>query len=466
MNIVRKIAATFLCGAVTTPAISNTLTVNSVADNGPGDCMTVCTLRDAIATALSGDTIEFGIDPPGTIELNGTPLNITTPLSIVGPGADLLSVSANNQSRVANVSAVVTISGLTMRDGNVIGAMGMPGGTVGQAGQSGGSALGACVYVSSGGALTLSRAAVFSCAATGGMGGIGANGSIGASSGSRGGAGGAGGVAFGAVYSLGELSIVESSITGCTLTGGSGGTGGGYGENIGAMNYFPAGNGGFGGRAGGGVYVATGSVLISNSTIGNCTVTGGVGGSAGFRAANDGGISGKGGAASAGSLFVSTDASQSQVEFSTLTGNTVTGGAGGSYPFMGMSGAVSADVLYTAIESSVSASIVASMSANPDCAGAGLLDSHGANFDQNSTCNGFTLHGSVAHSLGLLSAGIDGTFSYMPVYGGAVVDAASSCILLNNSTLTVDQHGTTRPQGLACDLGAIEADYIFVDGLE
>jgi len=35
-----------------------------------------------------------------------------------------------------------------------------------------------------------------------------------------------------------------------------------------------------------------------------------------------------------------------------------------------------------------------------------------------------------------------------------------------SQNVTGDQHGTARPQGTKCDLGAIEADYIFVDGFE
>jgi hypothetical protein len=50
---------------------------------------------------------------------------------------------------------------------------------------------------------------------------------------------------------------------------------------------------------------------------------------------------------------------------------------------------------------------------------------------------------------------------YMPAYGSAVIDAAATC---NNpiEPLDTDQLGTARPQGSACDLGAIEVDYVFV----
>ena len=36
----------------------------------------------------------------------------------------------------------------------------------------------------------------------------------------------------------------------------------------------------------------------------------------------------------------------------------------------------------------------------------------------------------------------------------------------HNMIVTADQHGTSRPQGSQCDIGAIEADYVFVDDFE
>jgi hypothetical protein len=51
----------------------------------------------------------------------------------------------------------------------------------------------------------------------------------------------------------------------------------------------------------------------------------------------------------------------------------------------------------------------------------------------------------------------------MPRYGSKIIDAAT-CSDGTAQPPTNDQHGTTRPQGPQCDLGAIEADYIF-DGV-
>jgi hypothetical protein len=56
--------------------------------------------------------------------------------------------------------------------------------------------------------------------------------------------------------------------------------------------------------------------------------------------------------------------------------------------------------------------------------------------------------------------------AYMPVYHSKANDAAASCNDLTPEPVTADQHGTPRPQGSVCDIGAIEADYIFVDPFE
>jgi hypothetical protein len=44
------------------------------------------------------------------------------------------------------------------------------------------------------------------------------------------------------------------------------------------------------------------------------------------------------------------------------------------------------------------------------------------------------------------------------------IDAALDCNCVYADPVATDQHGTPRPQGSQCDIGAIEADYVFVDG--
>ncbi|MFN8540265.1 MAG: hypothetical protein U0232_22660 [Thermomicrobiales bacterium] len=96
-------------------AAAATITVRSINDSG-GTCPgATCTLRQAIATAVAGDTIDFNLPNPSTITLTTGELGINKNLTITGPGLNKLTVSGNNASRVFNITAgTVTISGLTI----------------------------------------------------------------------------------------------------------------------------------------------------------------------------------------------------------------------------------------------------------------------------------------------------------------------------------------------------------------
>ena len=72
-----------------------------------------------------GTGYEFDLAYPATILLTSGELAITEPLTIAGPGAELLAVSGNQASRVFSVDdpggaarIAVTLSGLTIRDGD------------------------------------------------------------------------------------------------------------------------------------------------------------------------------------------------------------------------------------------------------------------------------------------------------------------------------------------------------------
>ncbi|HMV86365.1 MAG TPA: putative Ig domain-containing protein [Blastocatellia bacterium] len=88
--------------------------VTTNADSGAGS------LRQAILDACSGGTITFNLAANSTIKLTSGELVIDKNLNIQGPGAQLLTISGNNQSRVFHIVEDllnVTLSGLTVTDG-------------------------------------------------------------------------------------------------------------------------------------------------------------------------------------------------------------------------------------------------------------------------------------------------------------------------------------------------------------
>jgi hypothetical protein len=96
----------------------SSLTVTSSADSGPGS------LRDAIASAVSGDTINFAKNVH-VITLTGTALEVSKNLDIEGPGANQLTISGNNASRVFYVKSgnTLTLANLTIAGGQASGPL-------------------------------------------------------------------------------------------------------------------------------------------------------------------------------------------------------------------------------------------------------------------------------------------------------------------------------------------------------
>src|SRR5687767_3572085 len=107
------------------------LVVNDSGDAADGVCDSTCTLRDAILEANASadvNTITFDSDvfaAPGshTINLSAALPDLSSSMTIEGPGRDVLTVRRNSsdQFRVFTISAgsTVTISGLTVSNGSV-----------------------------------------------------------------------------------------------------------------------------------------------------------------------------------------------------------------------------------------------------------------------------------------------------------------------------------------------------------
>jgi predicted outer membrane repeat protein len=102
--------AVLLVAATAMSAHAATITVTNTNDNGPGS------LRQALAVAHDGDRITFAVS--GTITLTSGGLGVFKNVTISGPGADQLSIDGNQSPTqpVFSVSAIATISGLTIRN--------------------------------------------------------------------------------------------------------------------------------------------------------------------------------------------------------------------------------------------------------------------------------------------------------------------------------------------------------------
>jgi CSLREA domain-containing protein len=197
-------------------ATAATYTVMNTNDSGAGS------LRQAIIAANStadSDTIEFALSGcPCTITLTGGELTIdgSGSLTINGPGADRLSVSGNQTSRVFLIGsgARAVINGITVTDGN---ALGNTGGGIYNLGT-----------------LTLTDS------------------SISANSASSSGSG---------ISNGGTMTVTDSTISGNSMTFGGGG---------GAISNFDAtltlNNSTVSGNSGGGIYNA-GRLTLNNSTV-------------------------------------------------------------------------------------------------------------------------------------------------------------------------------------------------------
>ncbi|MEO7677023.1 MAG: immunoglobulin domain-containing protein [Verrucomicrobiota bacterium] len=195
------------------------LTVTTTNNSGPGS------LRQALLQSESAlaPAISFAANVTNAIVLSSGELVVNKSVIILGPGATTLAISGNNTSRVFNVlGGNVTISGLTIRDGRVIGSAAAP--EMDGAKQRGGGIMNQATLI-------LNGCVVSNNTVKAGRGGDGPNFAGGGGNGSGGGLG-----------NIGTLTATDCSFLNNSAIGGDGGS-------------DPGGNNGMGGQGyGGGVY--------------------------------------------------------------------------------------------------------------------------------------------------------------------------------------------------------------------
>jgi CSLREA domain-containing protein len=112
--------------------IAANCTVTTADDHVDQNCSADCSLREAVLEP-SCTAIDFSLDLAGApIVLTLGELAISRNLSITGWGADAIAISGNNTSRIFYIGtgAAVSISGMTLRNGNGVGAAPNNGGAI------------------------------------------------------------------------------------------------------------------------------------------------------------------------------------------------------------------------------------------------------------------------------------------------------------------------------------------------
>jgi CSLREA domain-containing protein len=374
---------------------------DNVCNDGGGNCTLRAAIQQANATAGT-DTIN--ITANGTINLTGALPNITTDMSINGPGAKLLTVrrDTGGDYRIFTVStgaAVVNISGLTLTNGRT------PDGEGGfsDAGNGGG--------IFNAGTLKLSAVSV-----SGNLTGDGTFTYY-----WRGGDGGG-------IYNTGTLDLVGVTVSG-NRTGSS--------NQQSAAGRMPIGG------AGGGIF-NSGTAYVTNSTVsGNRTGVGLIQGQTGDVGSGTG-------AANVGSMIFT----HSTVVLNT-SGNFSGGIAAGidCEPFFSHSPGIA----------TLSNSIVAG---NRQSDINGPIYSQGNNIIQEpafATVSGDTStnFNGIDPKLSPLQENGGPTLTHAPLPGSVAINTANNAFTKdqNNIPLTTDQRGLPRTVGGIADIGAVEVNY-------
>ena len=252
-----------LLALLVAPNSAVALTVTSSADSGAG------TLRQAILDAAPGDTIDFagGVTP---ITLTSAELLINKNLTISGPGANLLTVQRSAVGgtpnfrifHIASGAFVVTISGLTISNGNIA---------------ANGGGISSEIQIP--GTLTVADSTVSGNTAAGGSAGGGIENGVQSTltltnstvSGNTAGLGGG-------IFDNHTVTLRNSTVSGNNTTSSGGGIFCNGCTLTLTSSTVSGNNGGAGNNGGGGIFSGQGTVTLTNSTVSGNTSAGSGGG--------------------------------------------------------------------------------------------------------------------------------------------------------------------------------------------
>ena len=458
-------AATFTVDRIDDPDLSTTPTADECTDAAND-----CSLRGAITAAnanVGDDTIDIGVT--GTVNLTAALPDLSTSIAIEGPGDDQLTVrrDTGGDYRIFTVTGdtttEVSISGMTISNGNANNCGGISHEDNGTLAISGSTISGNTAVLNGGGICIRSfpsTLTVTDSTISGNSAGI-----IG------------GGIDNG---SDGSVTVTGSTISGNTVAGasfGSGAGGGIHNDHNGPLTITDSTISGntvagasFGGGEGGGIY-NTGPLTITNSTISGNTARASADGS--FGGGEGGGIlseifadgtttriinstisgnTAAGDGAIGGGVFNSRGATV--IEFSTITLNTASDGAGSGVASFGD------DRTGTEVLSSI---ISANQATDVDFVEGttNTFLSRGYNLigDGNATA-AFNQTGDTTGvsdpNLGDLADNGGPTMTHALLTGSPAIDKgppSTSC-----PPPDTDQRGVSRPQGSACDIGSFELE--------
>lgn len=112
MHGARGAGKAFAARAGSVPRAPTTVVVTNCDDSGPGS------LRDTVAAAVSGDTVDMSALTCSTITLTSGAIVIPVDdLTLLGPGQDALAIDADLNSHVLSTNGSIEISDLTLTHG-------------------------------------------------------------------------------------------------------------------------------------------------------------------------------------------------------------------------------------------------------------------------------------------------------------------------------------------------------------